>query len=62
MDMLISFSSWAAAHSTKTTSKWFADHGITAFDWPANMPDLKPIWDIFKRKMKKIFLFITVTS
>ncbi len=45
----------APAHSDKTTSKWFADHDITVLDWPANMPDLKPIWnlwDIFKRKMR----------
>ncbi len=57
MEMLISFSSrtLAPAHTTKTTSKWFADHYITVLDWPANMPDLIPIWnlwDIFKRKMR----------
>ncbi len=57
MEMLISFSSrtLAPAHSAKTTSKWFADHDITVLDWPANMPDLNPIWnlwDIFKRKMR----------
>ncbi len=42
-------------HSDKTTSKCFADHAITVLDWPANMPDLKPIcnlWDIFKRNMR----------
>ncbi len=45
----------APAHSTKSTSKWFADHDITVLDWPDNMPDLNPIWnlwDIFKRKMR----------
>ncbi len=57
MEMLISFSSrtLAPAHSDKTTSKCFADHDITVLDWPANMPDLNPIWDlwdIFKRKMR----------
>ncbi len=57
MEMLISFSSrtLAPVHSAKTTSKWFADHDITVIDWPANMPDLNPIWnlwDIFKRKMR----------
>ncbi len=42
MEMRISFPSktLAPAHSDKTTSKWFADHDITEFDWPANMPDL----------------------
>ncbi len=57
MEMLISFSSrtLAPAHTVKTTSKWFADHDITVLDWPANMPDLIPIWNIwnnFKRKMR----------
>ncbi len=55
MEMLISFSSRTLAPA-KTTSKWFADHNITVLDWPANMPDLKPIWnlwDIFKRKMRQ---------
>ncbi len=34
---------------------WFADHDNTVLDWPANMPGLNPIWnlwDIFKRKMR----------
>ncbi|KAF7656121.1 hypothetical protein LDENG_00046140 [Lucifuga dentata] len=30
----------APAHSAKTTRNWFADHGITVLDWPANSPDL----------------------
>ncbi len=44
-------STLAPAHSIKTTSKLFADHDITVLDWPANMPDLNPIWDISKRKI-----------
>ncbi len=49
MEMLISFSSrtLAPAHSAKTTSKWFAAHDITVLDWPANMPDLNPIWNLW---------------
>ena len=46
----------APAHSTKTTTNWFADHDITVLDWPANSPDLNPInnlWAIVKRKMRK---------
>ena len=45
----------APTHSAKTTTKWFADHDITVFDWPANLPDLNPIenlWGIVKRKMR----------
>ena len=30
----------ALAHSAKTTSYWFADHGFSVFDWPANSPEL----------------------
>ncbi len=57
MEMLIYFScrTLASPHTAKTTSRWFADHDITVLDWPANMSDLKPIWnlwDIFKRKMR----------
>ncbi len=54
MEMRISFSSrtLAPAHTVKTTSKWFADHDITVLDWPDNVPDLIPIWNIFKRKMR----------
>ncbi len=57
MEMLISFSgrTLSPAHTAKTTSKWFADHDIIVLDWPANMPDLNLIWnlwDIFKRKMR----------
>ncbi len=37
----------APAHSAKTTSKEFADHDITVLDWPASMPDLKPIRDLW---------------
>ncbi len=55
--MLISFSSrtLAPAHTAKSTYNWFADHDITALDWPGNMTDLNPIWnlwDIFNRKMR----------
>ncbi len=45
----------APAHTVKGTKSWFNDHGVTMLDWPANSPDLNPIWnlwDIFKRKMR----------
>ena len=45
----------APDHSVKTTSNWFADHGITVLDWPANLPDmnsLENLWGIVKRKMR----------
>ncbi len=39
----------------QTHFKWFADYDITVLDWPGNMPDLNPIWNIwyiFRRKMR----------
>ncbi len=45
----------APAHTAKGTKSWFNDHGVTVFDWPANLPDLNPIenlWSIVKRKMR----------
>ncbi len=43
------------AHTAKGTKSWFKDHGVTVLDWPANLPDLNPIenlWAIVKRKMR----------
>ncbi|KAL0153101.1 hypothetical protein M9458_051595 [Cirrhinus mrigala] len=45
----------APAHSAKATSTWFKDHGIPILNWPANLPDLNPIenlWGTVKRKMR----------
>ncbi len=45
----------APAHTAKGTKSWFNDHGVTVLDWPANLPDLNPIdnlWGIVKRKMR----------
>lgn len=45
MEMWISFSSRTA----RTTTNWFADHGITVAEWPANLPVLSPkenVWSI----------------
>ncbi len=45
----------APAHTAKGTKSWFKDHGVTVLDWPANLPDLIPIenlWDMVKRKMR----------
>ncbi len=36
----------APAHTAKSTSKWFADHDIIVLDWPDNMPELNPIWNL----------------
>ncbi len=45
----------APAHTAKGIKSWFNDHGVTVLDWPANLPDLNPIenlWAIVKRKMR----------
>ncbi len=42
-------------HTAKSTKSWLNDHGVGVLDWPANLPDLKPIenlWSIVKRKMR----------
>ncbi len=35
----------APVHTAKGTKSWFNDHGVTVLDWPANSPDLNPIWE-----------------
>ncbi len=45
----------APAHTAKSTKSWLNDHGVGVLDWPANLPDLNPIenlWGIVKRKMR----------
>ncbi len=45
----------APAHTAKGDKSWFNDHGVTVLDWPANLPDLNPIENIYgivKRKMR----------
>ena len=43
------------AFSSKTATRWFADHEVPLLDWPANSPDLNAIENIqgtVKSKMK----------
>ncbi len=40
------------AHTAKGTKSWLNDHSVTVLDWPPNSPDLKPIENLVKRKMK----------
>jgi len=43
------------AHTAKGTKSWFNDHGVTVLDWPANLPDLNPIenlWGIITKKTR----------
>ncbi len=45
----------ALAHTAKSTKSWLNDHGVGVLDWTANLPDLKPIenlWGIIKKKMR----------
>ncbi len=45
----------APAHTAKSTKSWLNDHGVGVLDWPANLPDLNPIENLFcivKRKMR----------
>ncbi len=42
----------APAHTAKDTKSWFNSRGVTVLDWPANSPDLNPIENLFKRKMR----------
>ncbi len=45
----------APAHTARGTKSWFNDHGVTVLDWPANLPYLNLIenlWGFVKRKMR----------
>ncbi len=40
-------------HTAKSTNSWLNDHGVGMLDWPANSPNLNPLynlWGIIKRK------------
>ena len=47
----------APAHSARSTMRWLEDHhGIEVLSWPANLPDLNPIdnlWGLVKRRMSE---------
>ncbi|KAK3547556.1 hypothetical protein QTP86_024713, partial [Hemibagrus guttatus] len=55
IDTLHKEAGFGTAHTAKSTKSWLNDHGVGVFDWPANLPDLIPIenlWGIVKRKIR----------
>ncbi len=45
----------APAHTSKNTKSWLNDHGVGVLDWPANLPGLNPIenlWSIVNWEMR----------
>lgn len=54
MEILISFSTRTCHMPTmpKPTSNWFGDPVITQFDWPANLPESKPIENYCQEESK----------
>ncbi len=45
----------APAHTAKSIKSWLNDHGVGVLDWPAKLPDLNPIdnlWGVVKREMR----------
>ncbi|KAF7328729.1 DDE-3 domain-containing protein [Mycena venus] len=52
-------------HTSRLAKKWFQDHDIQVFEWPAKSPDLSPIenaWSELKRRVKRHERYMEIAS